>query len=76
MLTRRDFLSGQIKRQKNPECKDREKVEDDNRDKIQAIEADFSDDMLYREMMKLGKDPSNMDREQMLQTVLGEMKIK
>jgi hypothetical protein len=69
MLSRRDFISFQFKPGRDPD-----KMGDDGQDGIQAIGADFSDEMLFREMMSLGKDPSNMNREQMLHAVLDEMK--
>ena len=63
MLSRRDFLSGQFRSQGGEEH-------------LQSIAPDFSEEMLCREMMRMGRDPSNMNREQMLHMVLKEMRAQ
>ncbi len=76
MLSRRDFISGQFRspyeeghQEKEYDVKEEAGLED-----LQVIASDFSEEMLCREMMRMGKDPSNMNREQMLHTVLDEMR--
>ena len=77
MLSRRDFISGQFKSPKGDggylEKEDNVKEEADMVG-IQAIANDFSEEMLCREMMRMGKDPSNMNREQMLNMLLDVMR--
>jgi len=78
MLSRRDFISGQFR---SPQVEGRVERENDVkeeacREEMRAIAPDFSKEMLCREMMRMGKDPSNMNREQMLHTVLDEMRIQ
>jgi len=68
MLSRRDFISGQFR--------SRLMEEEACREKLQAIAPEFTDEALCREMMSLGKDPSNMNREQMLHAVLEQMRIQ
>jgi len=43
---------------------------------LQSISGDFTDSMLCEEIMRGGKDPSNMNREQMLHEILDLMLIK
>ncbi len=78
MLSRRDFISARFKSQNEEE---KVKTESDIQKKIcmeeiQSIATDFSEEMLCTEMMRIGKDPSNMNREEMLQTVLNLMRTQ
>ena len=78
MLSRRDFISGQFispYEEGSPETESDVKEEAGLED-LQAIASDFSEEMLCREMMRMGKDPSNMNREQMLQMLLDEMRTQ
>ncbi len=43
---------------------------------LQSISGDFSDRILCEEIMRGGKDPSNMSREQMLHEILNLMLTK
>jgi len=61
MHSRRDFITGRFRKERSPE-------------NIRSIASDFTDDMLFMEMMRSGKDPSNMSREQMLHEVLIRMR--
>lgn len=78
MLSRRDFLSARFKSQHEEE---HVKTEGDIKEgfcleDIQTIGSDFTEDMLYTEMMRMGKDPSNMSVDQMLSEVLNLMKTE
>lgn len=78
MLTRRDFISCQFRAEDPEVCSDMENElkEEACLEQVQAISSDFTDEMLFGEMMRIGKDPSNMSREQMLHEVLEKMRIK
>ncbi len=78
MLSRRNFISCQFNPEKGMDNRDMENYvkEEACMEQLQAIAPDFSDEMLCQEMMRLGKDPSNMGREQMLNAVLGLMRAK
>lgn len=78
MLSRRDFISGQFRspyEEGHQEKGDKVKNEAGQED-LQVIACDFSEEMLFREMMRMGKDPSNMNKEQMLYLVLDEMRTQ
>lgn len=78
MLSRRDFISGQFRSpcEGGHQEKEDDVKEEAGKEDLQVIACDFSEEMLFREMMRMGKDPSNMNKEQMLYMVLDEMKTQ
>ncbi len=60
-ISRRDLLSGRMGRK------------GESSQKIGALASDFTTEMLFIEIMKLGKDPATMSRDDMLRAVYREL---
>ncbi|MFO7620488.1 MAG: hypothetical protein R6W81_04390 [Bacteroidales bacterium] len=61
-ISRRDLLSIRFGRRNN------------DPDQISALESDFTTEMLFHQMIKMGKDPASMSRDDMLRVVSEKLK--